>query len=963
MGRNRRLGLLGLAVVAAVVAAVAGAGAGQGGPVGPVGIQHVYPGGTNPEGMDSALPPAPLNTLASLDNVGDYLRYHEQAAALPVADANLQWRDRGPFGIDMPPGYSQSGERFETVSGMGTAIAVPAGSPDTVFVGNMGGLWKSADGGAHWVNLTDGKIPTVAVGAIGLDPARPGDIYVGTGISYLTLSGDANGTGIYVSHDGGKTFTRPAQTTTGYGTNRILVTPQAVFAATNNGLFRSIDHGASFSRVPLPTNAAGTAEAIGKFANWVSDVVAKPGTPDEITAAVGFPEGKVKLADGTIAAPGNGLYRSTTGGGPGSFSRMAGSSQLTNPAASSDPIGRISLAYGQAPMQGDVLWALVSDAGLTAGLAPAGLNQIQTAAGRSLNADNTVVNGVYRSDTDGTAWTVKANAPSLLAAVGSTISSVAPLGYGPGVQAYYNNWIATDPKVPDQVYFGLEEGYQSTANAGPTPGLMALTSIEKYADICGFQSYFQNVTNGAACPNETPIYGGTTTHPDQHSAVVVATPTGSRIYTGNDGGFFRQDSHTLPTGQIGFDNQSWTAINDMSSVEPWHVALLPDQEVIAGLQDNGAPLVDSHGHGIEVCGGDGINVMATPDPNVFYCSYVNALLYVTTDHGHHITEIQPALTNPGFLSPDILDPTDPNHLIAAGENVMESRQGANTKVTFDPVTGTIISDGDWQTSFDAGMSPSISPTTGQPIPYTSSALAARGAVIYAAMCGACRTTTADPRLIHDAIATDVKPGCTPAVHSTNCWHLAKSLGLPHLEVSGIAIDPTDPRTIYVSCDADSLYEYPVPVAGAQRVLVSHDGGDHFTDVSGDLPRTNVHAIVWRAGQIIVATDVGIFVDAAGDGHWSRLGTGNPTGVVARDLSLDPTGRYLLASEYGRGVWELDFGAKAVSSGGPGPKGEPVVVPTRSTGSLPATGSSPWLAVLAVLAVGSGLLLAWRRRRS
>ena len=42
----------------------------------------------------------------------------------------------------------------------------------------------------------------------------------------------------------------------------------------------------------------------------------------------------------------------------------------------------------------------------------------------------------------------------------------------------------------------------------------------------------------------------------------------------------------------------------------------------------------------------------------------------------------------------------------------------------------------------------------------------------------------------------------------------------------------------------------------------------------------------------------------------------------RDLYLDPTGRYVVVSLYGRGAWELDLGAPAPSSNGPGKNGAP-----------------------------------------
>jgi hypothetical protein len=42
----------------------------------------------------------------------------------------------------------------------------------------------------------------------------------------------------------------------------------------------------------------------------------------------------------------------------------------------------------------------------------------------------------------------------------------------------------------------------------------------------------------------------------------------------------------------------------------------------------------------------------------------------------------------------------------------------------------------------------------------------------------------------------------------------------------------------------------------------------------------------------------------------------------RDVYLDPTGRHLVVSLYGRGAWELDLGAEARNSNGPGPGGAP-----------------------------------------
>ncbi|HET7312098.1 MAG TPA: hypothetical protein VFJ17_12325 [Mycobacteriales bacterium] len=948
------------------------------------GVPHIYPAAHNPGGENETpqlVDPAGIDNAN--DNVGDYLRYQHQADALPAVDTSHRWVSKGPFGIDMPAGYSQSGEKFARVSGMGAAVATQPGNPDVVYIGNMGGLWKSTDAGAHWRNLTDGKLPRVAIGAIAVDPQHPQTIYVGTGISYLTLSGDANGTGVYVTHDGGGHWTRPKQDTHGYGSNALAITPTAVFYGSNRGLYRLDKSAASkgFVRVHLPTNAAGTAEDTSFLANWISDIAVKPDDSKEISVAVGFPLGRYKLPSGHIAAQGNGLYRSTDAGKTwkrvatvGLGCKSPDACTVEDPTATSDPLGRIRLAYGQAPGQQDVLWAAVSDAGLARGLQTSGLDILPAQPAGSLNKTNTTFNGLFRSDDDGINWTLKASPLTLETSENSLLSSFGALGYGIGVQGFYNLWVATDPKVADQVYLGLEEVFQSQEGADSSPTPAKFTTIERYADLCGFLLYFQNVppTYGLSCPNDAPIVGGMSTHPDQHAAVVVPTSDGSRIYSGNDGGFFRQDSHTLsqstnPT-QVGFDNQSWHAVNTLSTTEPYHVAVKPDGELIAALQDNGSVLVQKNGHGIEVCGGDGVFVLPTPKPAVWYCSTPNAVVYVTTDDGKTIRAIPPG--NPGdsgpagatFTSPIAIDPTDPNHLVAAAQTAFESTKGENTQVTYDSVATATIAQSDWQQVFDAGSTPRKNPTSGATYNWSATALGVRGPVVYDAVCGACRGAFTPSKLLVSTLATNVKTGCKPAKASTKCWHLAKGIGLPHGWISSVVIDPKDTKTVYVAIGQENLFEYDTKDTGSAKVLVSHDGGDHFTDVTGNLPRTEVRGMVLRAGRLIVGSDVGVFQDAAGDGKWARLGAALPRGVVVRDIYLDPTGRYLVAAPYGRGAWMLDFGGKAASSNGPGAGGSPIAGGAGGAGgSLSDTGGSPLVPIAAVVLLAVAAALHRRRR--
>ena len=911
-----------------------------------------------------ALPYAPI---ADLDAAGNQHRYALDAAKLPAERAGLAWQNVGPLGQDDPTDYPTGSVRFARSAGMGSTIAVDPSDPtgSSLYVGNMGGLWHSTDAGKTWRSLSDKSFTRGAVGAIGVDPKDPDNLYVGTGIGYLTTSGDAPGSGIWVSHDGGETFTRPAKNIKGYATNDILVTDDGtVYAATSNGLYASTDKGASFTRIPLKTDATHAAEAKGAYANWISAVVASPLDPKNVIAAVGLGVGRRKGPDGKPLSTGNGLYQSVAGAA-GPWDYMPGNAGLTNPTASNDPIGRVMLSWVKDPSgDGTVLWALVSDAGLSYGGSKGGDvgGEVGGTTGEIVNPTNTQLNGLYRSDTGGTTWVVKATPDSLASSPNQGLGVYPALGYGIGVQAYYNLWVEADPRDPDQVYFGLEEVFQSVANTGPQPGVGQFEIIQRYWDVCGSTTYLENIFKGQSCPEQTPYYGGTSTHPDQHWGALVRTGDNTvRMYTANDGGFFRQDSHDIGGGRNQFDNDLWTEMNTIATVQPYKVARKPDGEYLTALQDNGGGFFKPGETGILVSSGDGVNAVATPDPDTWYLSAQGAIVYVTEDHGKTIRAIPSGVAGATFLSPLAIDPTDENHLVVAGRAVMETLKGPKTTSTIDPVAYTVVAT-DWTKSFDAGTNEDTK------LPYQSQAIAIRGDATYVAMCALCRNTLGDPTLVDGTVATNVEPGCTPKKGSTECWGLKAGKGLPHNGIWNLAIDPTDVKTIYVVLNNNSQIGFDPAVDKQYRVMVSKDAGDTFTDITGNLPRSHARDVVVRGDRLIVATDHGVFTAPKTGRSWSRLGSGLPP-VRVFDLDLDPTGRYLTASLYGRGVWSFDFTQTAQNSNGPGPRGEPTKpVPgrpgaggNRGGDDIATTGADAALTAVGVLLLAAAL--AARRFRT
>jgi photosystem II stability/assembly factor-like uncharacterized protein len=855
-------------------------------------------------GRDEGIAQKPISNVLYQGNTDTrFLKLTRQAAAL--GKTGHAWKNKGPFhGVKSILGTGSGAELLGKVGGIGTAMVVDPNdrSGNTVYLGTIGGLYKTTNGGKTVHNITEGKMAREAVGAIAVDPHNPKLLYLGTGVSVFTLSDDAAGTGVYVSRNGGKTWSRPKANVHGYGVNAVAVNPSngSVLVGTTYGLWRSTDHGHSFHRVNIPDHAK---YGLG---NWLASIAINPFNPREVTVDVGYAFGK-KTYGGKVLAPGNGLYRSTNYGR--TFKYMASNSQLAQPLSSDDPLGRISLSYSPVQSGGrNILWALVQDAGLANGEHLIVDNPVLPVAVDG----NTELNGLYRSNDDGKSWALQADAQTLTLALGGATSLVGyPLSYAAGVQASYNNWVLADGKDPNRVYIGLEEAFTGEYH-GPTatnlPLVTTFTAVEKYANVCGFLTYFNTIpnSNGIACPSILPEYGKGTTHPDQHSAAIAVTPHGERFYSGNDGGWWAQDAHpvTDTTGVLykGFDNSSWTSLNAPATVLPWDVTMLQDGSYLAALQDNGVAHIMPNGKSYQVCGGDGVYVFPGPNAHSYYCGIDGQTILGTVDDFKHTINVTPQLNATGatFLSPWWVDRTNPNHLIAAAGNVNETTFGMASN-TYDPLQEELLSS-TWKTVFTPGHAPNG--------PWDSTAVYTQGKTSYVAFCSLCRPSlgtgsAATPKKVITKIATNVKPGCAAAAASSKCWHLAKSKGLPHQQVGEIAVDPKDPKTIYVGMRQMIVMGASNKAVGAAKVLVSHNGGNTFRDLSGNLPRADVHRLIVRAGRLYAATDVGVFTAKAGSKHWKRFGTGLPE-VTFRSMALSLDGKHLVLGAYGRGVWDYTF---------------------------------------------------------
>ena len=249
----------------------------------------------------------------------------------------------------------------------------------------------------------------------------------------------------------------------------------------------------------------------------------------------------------------------------------------------------------------------------------------------------------------------------------------------------------------------------------------------------------------------------------------------------------------------------------------------------------------------------------------------------------------------------------------------------------------------------------------------STAVAAQGVdVAYVAFCGQCDALNARP--FDNGIATNVggsKPG-NPG--TTDGWHVAKASGLPKRFITSIASDPSDPRTVYVTLAGYSRRWLPVGAAGepfdprAGNVFKSTDAGEHFTNISGNLPDGPAESSVLHNGNLIVATDTGVFMSAGSDGGtYELLGKGLPNAPVF-SVALKPKASAaeqdtLYVATHGRSVYTYHFATA-------GKVVPPTVLPTATPNTSAAPGSAiPAIGILALLGSAAALVVTVRRRRT
>ena len=151
--------------------------------------------------------PSNQNTLQNfVDSKNTYLNTVTNSVqaqpTLQSATGTGSWQELGPMPLANP--NSISGWGTGPFSGRVTAIAVNGSNSNEIFIGAaQGGVWKSIDGGLTWMPLMDQQ-NSLAVGAIALSPDNS-TLFVGTGEPNHSFD-SYYGIGLLKSTDGGNSW-------------------------------------------------------------------------------------------------------------------------------------------------------------------------------------------------------------------------------------------------------------------------------------------------------------------------------------------------------------------------------------------------------------------------------------------------------------------------------------------------------------------------------------------------------------------------------------------------------------------------------------------------------------------------------------------------------------------------------------------------------------------------------------
>ncbi len=725
------------------------------------------------------------------------------------------------------------------------------------------GLYKSTDGGEHWTAVP-GSFEVAhdrAIGAIAVDPSDSKHIWIGTAVARHGMAGVWGG----------------------------RLTPPG---APQIGLYESINGGLSFSLVfSVASDTVDPASPNGSdfFRGGVSNI--QPYRPHE----AGDPgaDGRNNAATQVYFSVFDyGLYRSSSTHAFEQVFASAGGGLIANSAGARTEFRLVPMGKKLRIYLGD------TDGG------PADF---------------------YRTDD------ANAGAGTLLA--GGTNGGWAKLSNAtpgtPGFSSYdfcqgqcsYDMFVASPPGRPDTVWLGGSMQY--TELFGPSNGRAVVRSTN--AGVV-----FTDMTNDTGTPAPAGM------HPDQHALAFVPGGTDSAII-GSDGGVVRT-SGAYANASAGCSARGLTGA-DLTDCHLW-LAVVPTQistlnaglntlqfqgitvnpqnprnDLIGGTQDNGTWTYDgTKGKWFETIGGDGgqsaINSGNTAvRMHTFFDAQLDVNFQAKTANevlgwDWIADPLLASLEQQSFYVPLISDPVIANTWFVGLQHVWRTQDNGGPQAALDTHCNEYFGDfaiqcGDWVTLGGPAGSNTAGDLTGSVYGTTKG-----GSFVVAIARG--KTANAPTWVATRRGRLFISPNANAANPASVTFVRIDGAAQPVRFISGIAIDPENPRHAFVSFSGYDAYTPTTPGHVFEVTYNPDNGTAKWKDLSanlGDQPITGI-AYDGESRLLFAATDFGVLVRAGG--AWSGAAPGLPP-VAVYELTLDQESHLLYAATHGRGIYRLSEG--------------------------------------------------------
>ena len=840
-------------------------------------------------------------------------------APLPqAAVAGQSWVNLGPTDARI---QSNGGVYDAVDSGRAATIRVDPRSRDIVYVATaFGGVWKTFDFTAKqptWHPITD-TIGGLAVGAFELDPNSPDTLYLGLGDA---LDSSVAGGAVYKSTDGGGSWTMltarlsgtyPASAggrTESAVTIRDLAVDRAdgnrLLVATDVGLFRSVDGGASFSLVPLPDKlgtktlelATWTIAYLGAAAGQSVWVVSGMDACQTNLGPPGFGDGQPAGATCTGGTVGD-IWRSSDSGD--TWTSLRATAKLPTAAALGTDFGRMALAAGPTTNPDTtVVYAQVAN----------------------IDDGNSQQIAIFKSIDGGKSFTAPAGARGTHAVTNpSSDKGCIDMNVGHD-QSWYNLALAVDPSDANHVLVG--------------------------GNLCGVRSLDGGTTWSNVSHWLPPSVNNTLpyVHADWHAVTIANVGGVTTAFTGSDGGLFSStDVFTAATGGAStwnFTNNRGIATHLFYGIATGDPTAGDDNVVFGGLQDNGTRFRDldaTLGKPTtfnQIIGGDGFGTAVVRGPagigTVFWGSIYSARFICTT------TALTCSQDENSWATPSVTTAStaDPDPFTMRYSVVEDDPTGAFItpttyhiwKIFYDPKSANKLTATKITPATPAGT-PGPFGTTATPVTVRNVA----ASPFQQAHCAGnlpCRLYGAALSGGNIAVGTDIAgkvtwslataklgTGAAPAQSMSSTTSVAFPSSAAHFLAGAV-----DGKVYIATSTAPRLNDLQTVVPDAiGRIFLTTDGGASYTPFHGngtaDLPNVPTQVVVFDPSDttdqtIFVGNDLGVYQTTDMGKSWHRYGVGLPL-VRVTEIRIAKNSGLMRIGTYGRGLWEIYPNATAAA---------------------------------------------------